>query len=297
MKILVVGSLGQLGTDLMPALSKEGFSSTGVDMEELDVTERDKVMDLVARVRPGLIINCAAYTLVDQAERDLDRADKVNSEGPRNLAEAAKKAHAHLVHISTDFVFDGKRPTPYKEDDPTNPLNVYGRTKLGGEHEVSATLVEHVIVRTSWLYGTSGHNFVKTILRYASEREFLRVVYDQTGTPTWTADLSGALVRMAKVLRDEGRLDYGVYHYSNEGVASWYDFAVAVVDEARQAGMELRCRRIEPILTSDFPTPAKRPAYSVLDKQKIKRAFGLSIPHWRASLREMLKSYYGGHHA
>lgn len=296
MKIIVTGSDGQLASDLIPALQVARFTTVGVDIEDLDITDRDKVFDFVKEAKPALIINCAAYTLVDKAEIEKDKAFKVNSEGAINLALAAKRAGAPLIHVSTDFVFDGEKNIPYTEKDPVNPLSTYGSSKLKGEAGVRDALIEHMIVRTSWLYGTSGHNFVKTILRYASEREFLRVVYDQTGGPTWTEDLSHALVRIVKAYNEDGRLDYGVYHYSNEGVASWYDFAVAVIELAVEAGINIRCKRIEPILTTEYPTPAKRPPYSVLDKRKIKATFGIAVPHWRASLKEMIKNYYGGIH-
>ncbi len=291
MKILLTGANGQLASDLSPRLAKEGFSVRGLDSKSLDITDKAKVLEEVNRTKPDIIINCGAYTQVDLAEEEREKAFKVNKDGPANLAEAAGDVAAALVHISTDFVFDGLRSTPYGETEKTNPLGVYGQSKLEGEGEVARRLKEHIIVRASWVYGVygkGGHNFVKTILKYAAERDFLNVVYDQVGTPTWTADLADALVKIVNSL-EEGRTDYGIYHYSNEGVASWYDFADSILEEARLSGASFRCAAIKPILTSEYPTLARRPAYSVLDKSKIKNTFAITIPHWRASLRNMLK--------
>lgn len=293
MKILVTGAAGQLGADLVPALKTAGHEVLGLNSSELDITGAYAVEEAVGKHRPAVIVNCGAYTKVDLAEKEKERAYAVNRDGAGNLAGAAKKNGAALIHISTDFVFDGKTPAPYREDSPANPLSVYGDSKLKGEAEIAKRLEEHFIIRTSWLYGAGGANFVKTILRLAAERETLRVIYDQTGTPTWTVDLAGAVVKVIE-RAGNGAKAYGVYHYSDEGVASWYDFAVAVVEEAAGLGAELKCGKIEPILTPEYPTPAKRPAYSVLDKKKIRTTFDLSIPHWRVSLKRMLKELYGG---
>lgn len=292
MKVLVTGSAGQLAGDLIPALERGGHSVTGFASGALDITDADKVGFEAARLRPGCIINTAAYTKVDLAEKERERAFAVNRDGARNLARAAASTGAPLIHISTDFVFDGSKGTPYDEEDPTGPLGVYGASKLAGEEEILKVLPEHYIIRTSWLYGARGNNFVKTILRLAAERDAIRVVYDQAGTPTWTGDLAASVVTVIDAI-EAGTLDYGIYNYSNEGVASWYDFAEAVVEESRRLGATLKCRAIEPILTAEYPTPAKRPAYSVLDKQKIKRTFGVRIPHWRASLIKMLEEADG----
>ncbi len=296
MKILLTGSGGQLGSDLKPMLEAAGHDVAAPRSRELDIIDREKAFGAVSRLRPDIIISCAAYTKVDLAEKERAEAEALNRTGPANLARAAAEAGAKLIHISTDFVFDGRKPLPYTEADATNPLGVYGETKLEGEEEIRRSMEGHMIVRTSWLYGAKGQNFVKTIIRLAGEREFVRVVYDQAGTPTWAADLAGALVDMARSI-EQGGAQWGLYHYSNEGVASWYDFAVAVVEEAVAAGFSLKCKRVEPILTAEYPTPARRPAYSVLDKAKIKKTFNLKIPHWRVSLRRMIKELYGGGHA
>lgn len=296
MKAIVTGARGQLGSDLCPLLSGAGFEVAAFSSADLDITDQAALEAAIEKERPGVIVNCAAYTKVDLAEKERDRAFAVNSEGALNLARAAKRAGAAVVHISTDFVFSGEKSSPYVEDDPTGPLGVYGESKLSGEAALAANLGEHVIIRTSWLYGASGANFVKTVLRLASEREHLRIVYDQAGTPTWTRDLADAVTAACRAIAS-GEAPWGTYHYSNEGVASWYDLAVEAVSGAAALGVELRCKTIEPIRTSEYPTPARRPAYSVLDKAKIKRAFGIRIPHWRGSLMEMLKRLERGSHA
>ncbi len=291
MKVIVTGAGGQLGTDLVPMLEGSGFDGLYVDVDSLDITDEGAVTEIVDRTRPQVIINCAAYTDVDRAESEPQRAFEVNSKGPANLAEAASRYGALLIHISTDFVFNGDSPRPYSEDDEPAPLNVYGRTKLEGEREIMGRLKDYIIIRTSWLYGIHGHNFVKTILRLASEREQLRVVSDQAGSPTWTGDLAALITKMAGSYWS-GKVPPGVYHYSNEGVASWYDFAHAIVKEAAAYHPPFGSVRVEPVKSGDFPRPARRPAYSVLDKERVKRAVGVSIPHWSSSLSMMMKRLF-----
>ncbi|MBW7957426.1 MAG: dTDP-4-dehydrorhamnose reductase [Deltaproteobacteria bacterium] len=288
MKALLTGAKGQLGSDLGPLLRNAGFETAAFGSSELDIADATAVFNAVRKERPGLIINAAAYTKVDLAEKERERAFAVNSDGPANLGRAALEAGIPLIHVSTDFVFDGSRAVPYREDDATNPQSVYGESKLAGEAALAALLDKRVVIRTSWVYGVTGHNFVKTILRLASERDSLRVVYDQVGSPTWSADLASAIVEVAKSI-SAGKSPWGTYHYSNEGVASWFDFAVAICEEAKALGTGLKCSAIEPILTAEYPVPARRPAFSVLDKARIKGAFGLRIPYWRDSLRSMLK--------
>ena len=287
MKILVTGARGQLGSDITPKLTEAGHYVHACSSTDLNITDDTAVRRVVSDIRPDIIINAAAYTQVDIAEREPDKAYSVNKDGALNLAVAARDFSAVLIHISTDFVFDGTSATPYKEDDATNPLGIYGASKLAGEAKIRRVLEAHIILRTSWLYGLNGNNFVKTILKYASERELMRVVYDQIGSPTWSADLACAIVEIIRSI-EGGTRPYGTYHYSNEGVASWYDFAYFIIEGARKRGMALKIGSLQPILTREYPTPAKRPAYSVMDKGLIKNTFGLTIPHWSASLDSML---------
>jgi dTDP-4-dehydrorhamnose reductase len=280
MKILVTGAYGQLGNELRTLSEKD---PTGqflfTDLDTLDITDEKQIIYFLNRYNPGFVINCAAYTAVDQAETDEHNARLLNALAPGYLAKAAKNAGAGFLHISTDYVFDGQSFMPYKETNPVSPVSVYGRTKQEGEERCLTEYPGAVILRTSWLYSPFGNNFVKTMLRLGKEREELNVVFDQVGTPTYAADLARAILVIAGIF-EKRREEYlpGIYHYSNEGVASWFDFAKAVFEMAR-----ISCR-IVPVLSDQFPTPARRPHYSILDKTKIKTAFNLSIPYWRESL-------------
>ena len=272
-KILITGCNGQLGTEL-GALLPDAIKT---DYDVLDITNADAVKRFVDKNKIETIVNCAAYTAVDKAEDDFDMARKINVDGPHNLALSGAK----IVHISTDYVFDGTGHTPYKPDDVTNPVSVYGKTKRAGEIEVSyETEQPHVVIRTAWLYSPYGNNFVKTMLRLGSEKTDINVVNDQIGTPTYAADLAKAIVKILPQLNAENS---GVYHFTDEGVCSWYDFATEIMNMAG-----LKCN-VHPIPTSAYPTRATRPAYSVLDKSKIKDVFGVEIPHWRKSLQDCLQ--------
>ena len=293
MKVLVIGTDGQLAKDLIPLLSSAGlevvsFNSTSA----LDITDREAVLKIIREHSPEVIINCAAYTDVDRAEEESELACKVNAEGAANLADAAVDCKALLVHISTDVVFDGLKSTPYTELDATAPLSVYAKSKLKGEDEILKRKCDSLIIRISWLYSVNGNNFVDTILRLAKEREVLRVVDDQIGSPTWTVDLAGVLINILN-FKKAGNIKTGIYNYCNSGEISWYDFAVAIVEEARNLNVELKCKRVEPISTSEYPAAAKRPPYSVLSTEKIERDFDIKVSPWRASLTKMLNELYG----
>lgn len=281
MRILVTGGRGQLGKELKRILVNEALFS-GLNGDDgiipLDITNKESVEHIVKYYKITHIVNCAAYTQVDKAEAEKEKAYLVNHFAVKTLAEISEKYHIRLIHISTDFVFDGNKNTPYLEEDEPNPLSVYGDSKLAGERALMSKLSNFVIIRTSWLYSKYGNNFVKTILKYSKERGYLRVVYDQVGTPTYAKDLAEIIVKIVPM--DEIK---GVYHYSNEGVSSWYDFAKGVVEFG-----SIKCR-IEPILSIDYPTPARRPNYSVLSKTKIKRELGIEIPYWRDSLEKCIK--------
>ena len=282
MNILVTGANGQLGREMqrLGAVSPNNYLFT--DVAELDITDPEAVRRCVTGNRIEAIVNCAAYTNVERAEEDEATADRLNRAAVGNLARAAAEADALLVHVSTDYVFDGCASLPYTEEDPTAPRSAYGRTKLAGEEAVRASGCRHLILRTAWLYSEYGNNFLKTMLRLTAERETLNVVFDQVGTPTYAGDLALAIFSILEGGLDRGH--EGTYHFSDEGVCSWYDFAVEI---ARAAGHN-RCR-ISPCRTADYPTKAVRPAFSVLDKGKLKRTFGIEIPHWRESMFYCLK--------
>lgn len=287
MNILVTGANGQLGRELqrLGAISPENYLFT--DVAELDITDAEAVRQAAEQFRPEVIVNCAAYTDVERAEEEEAAADLLNHRAVRNLAEAAALENATLIHVSTDYVFDGAAHTPYTEEAPTAPLNAYGRTKLAGEKAIAAAGCKHVTLRTSWLYSAHGNNFLKTMLRLTAEREELKVVFDQIGTPTYAGDLALAIFSLIDGRLYEGR--GGTYHFSDEGVASWYDFAVEIAAAARRD----KCQII-PCRTSEYPTRARRPAYSVLDKSLFRKTFGIEIPHWRESMLYALQRVHGG---
>lgn len=277
LKILVTGANGQLGSEMRRLSSVSPNSYLFTDVAELDITDGAAVDALVGRERPDVVVNCAAYTNVERAEEEPEAADRLNRLAAGNLARAAQRCDATLFHVSTDYVFDGHTHLPYTEEAATAPLSVYGRTKLAGEEAVAASGCKALIFRTAWLYSEFGNNFLKTMLRLTAEREHLSVVFDQVGTPTYAGDLAMTLFSIIEGEYYAG--NEGLYHFSNEGVCSWYDFAVEI---ARAAGHEA-CR-ILPCRTEEYPTRATRPAYSVLDKAKVRRTFGVEIPHWRESM-------------
>jgi len=282
--ILVTGSNGQLGSELKEsAKNYYGYQFIFTDIDTLDITDKDQTETFIRNADPGWIINCAAYNLVDKAEKEQDKAILINSSAVSNIAEAIRESECKLIHISSDYIFDGNSNVPYNEGSLPNPLSAYGKSKLEGE---KAALMHYgsMVIRTSWLYSSFGANFVKTILAKGKENDRLRVVFDQTGTPTYAADLASAImIIISGVIRNKLAFHAGIYHYSNEGVCSWYDLATEVVKEA-----ELDCNII-PVLSKDYQSTAKRPAYSVLDKTKIKETYNLEIPHWRTSLKRCIK--------
>lgn len=282
MKVLITGSNGQLGRALQttaPATTE----LTAVDSQRLDIVDADAVRAFVAGLAPDLIINAAAYTAVDRAEDDEARATALNATAVRHLAIAANAVGARLIHVSTDFVFDGTSSRPIPPEAVPNPRSAYGRTKLAGEIAAGSTAM---VVRTAWVYGSQGHNFVRTMLRLMAERETVSVVADQIGTPTWATSLAEALWSL------DAAGETGLHHFTDSGVASWYDFAVAIQEEAVQLGLLNRAVPIIPVATHDYPTPAIRPAYSVLDKTKTFAAIGGPAPHWRVNLRRMLEELH-----
>ena len=281
---MIAGAGGQLGRALLSCVP-EPATVVGLTHAELDISDAAAVMNLAQSQRPDLIICAAAYTAVDRAESQPDLAALINVAGPRNLALAALETGARLLHVSTDFVFDGLASTPYLPDAPTNPRNVYGKTKLAGEREARQILADRsVIVRTSWLYAADGNNFVRTMMRLMSAKGHVRVVADQVGSPTAAISLA----RVLWALADRPDLS-GVYHWADAGVASWYDFAVAIAEEAAATGLLPAQVRVDPITTEEFPTPARRPSYSVLDSHTLLDALSLTPCHWRTHLRAVIR--------
>lgn len=285
--ILVTGANGQLGQcfrQLAKVHPELDFHFTG--SSELDISNKRRVRQFFQQNKVRWCINCAAYTAVDKAQSDLAQARKINIAGVRNLAEACAPTGIPLIHFSTDYVYHTKQNTPYKESDPVSPKGVYARTKRSGERAALLANPNTMVIRTSWVYSEYGGNFVKTMLRLGRERAHLNVVYDQVGTPTYAPDLAAAVIEIIRKTDSEAVPPYllaGIWHYSNEGVTSWYDFAQAIFEIK-----DMACK-VLPIETKDYPTPAQRPHYSVMDKSKIKQAFGLEIPHWRESLLRCLE--------
>ena len=284
-KIALIGANGMLA-GMIRERAPQNCSLHLFDLPGFNMTDREQVVEVLKALSPDVIINCAAFTNVDGAETDQDLSLAVNGTAVGYLAEVARTIDATLVHISTDYVFDGQHTTPYVENDTPNPQSVYGHTKLAGEQAIiQSGLEKYFIVRTSWLYGPGGNNFVETILRLAAEREELRIVADQVGTPTYTGDLADAVFCLLEaVASPKTPAPYGIYHFANEGCCSWYEFACAIIDEGYKRTLPLKTLKIHPIATEDYPLPAKRPANSVFDKQKYRTATGADIPDWRDSL-------------
>ena len=269
---LITGSKGQLGTELSKLLPQ----AIQTDKEELDITNEVAVKDFITSHNIDTVINCAAYTAVDKAEDEIDLATKINVDGARNLAKFCNK----IIHISTDYVFDGFGYKPYTPNDSTNPLSIYGKTKLDGENEVLKYAKIPIIIRTAWLYSPYGNNFVKTIRRLGKERESINVVSDQIGTPTYAYDLAQTIIQILPQIDNNKK---GVYHFTNDGVCSWFDFARKIIELSK-----INCN-VNSIFSSEYPTKAKRPFYSVLDKTKIKHTFNIKIEHWEEGLKKCLK--------
>jgi len=288
--IWIIGNKGMLGQELSGLLTAQGIEQVGSD-REVSILDPEALSGFAHEVqrnggRISAIVNCAAYTAVDKAEDEPERARALNAVGPEHIARLAQRLGARFLHISTDYVFDGKASRPYREDDPTGPTGVYGKTKEEGEKRVIAACPKAIILRTAWLYGRHGPNFVYTMLRLMRERTDLGVVADQHGTPTWAYDLAGAI---STILRAEAP-EPAIYHFTNKGETTWYDFACEIYRQARALGLLDHDVTIRPLTTDQYPTKARRPAYSVLSKEKIKRTFGLSIPDWRDSLMKFLGS-------
>lgn len=287
MRVLITGAHGQVGYELMRC-APAGFEAVGLGSAELDIANADQVAEVVARIQPQLIINAAAYTAVDKAESDAARAFAVNRDGVANLACAAERLAIPLLHISTDYVFAGDAVEPYRESDATGPAGVYGASKLAGEQALAEHCSRHLILRTSWVFGAHGNNFVKTMLRLGRERDSLAIVADQRGGPTATCAIASVLWCLAEQCRTQGALPWGIYHYSGAPACSWHEFAEVIFQQAQEQGLLPRVPQLRAIGTADYPTPAQRPSWSVLDCSRLMAAFGIGQPDWRADLREVL---------
>jgi len=281
--ILITGANGQLGNEMrLLANEYDQFEFDFTDIAELDLCNAEAVLDYCERTKPSYIVNCAAYTAVDKAEDEIELCRNVNRDAVENLAKAASVVGAKVLHVSTDYVFDGTNTTPYLETDSVCPVSAYGKTKLEGEQVLAANCTDFVILRTAWLYSIYGNNFVKTMIRLGKERENLNVVADQVGTPTYARDLADALMDIV-LASEKGNFIPGIYHFSNEGVCSWFDFTVKIHELAG-----ITTCSVNPIETKDYPTKAARPAYSVLSKEKIKADYDIHIPTWQESLADCI---------
>ncbi len=291
MKILITGSQGQLGRELFQAGQTGGCNLLVPSHQQMDITDINAVKNFIGLHQPSLVINAAAYTQVDQAEIESSLAFAVNKTGCRNLAQICAKNEIPLFQVSTDYVFNGQKNTPYRESDLISPIGVYGRSKAAGETEIRSNLKEHIILRTSWLYGVHGQNFVKTILKLAGTKENIRVVSDQYGSPTDAGDLAKAIFAIVDKWRQQSAVAWGTYHYCGQGIVSWHEFAETIIELARRLG-EVKTNRVEPITTADYPTKARRPAFSALDCNLIKKNFGIHPKPWRESLKSTIQRLF-----
>ncbi|EOX4196239.1 dTDP-4-dehydrorhamnose reductase [Vibrio cholerae] len=289
MRILVTGSRGQVGHFLAQQLSTmKEVEFLAIDRDQLDITHPAQVDAVVNEFKPNIIINAAAHTAVDRAEQEIELSYAINRDGPHYLAQAAQKVGAAILHISTDYVFSGDKPNPYLETDPTAPQGVYGESKLAGEIAVAQACPRHIILRTAWVFGEHGNNFVKTMLRLAQTRDALGVVADQYGGPTYAGDIANALLMMAKAIVEGKSTAFGVYHFSGLPHVSWHEFACTIFDKARDQGILNKSLQVNAITTQEYPTPAKRPANSRLDTQKIHQHFGVVASDWQTALNHLI---------
>ena len=288
MRILVCGANGQVGHEVVKRAAGFGLEALGMNRTMLDISRGEEIAQAVRQLQPGLIINAAAYTHVDNAETHAEQAYAVNRDGVAYLAEAAREAGIPLLHISTDYVFSGAASAPYREADTVSPTGIYGASKQAGEEAVRSCLEQHLILRTSWVFGAHGHNFVKTMLRLARQRDALSVVNDQIGCPTYAGSIAEVLLELAARHARGEHIAWGLYHYGGQPACSWYDFAVEIFRQAEAGGLLSRQPQVTPISSAQYPTPARRPAWSVLDCTRFEQAFGLEAPDWRRDLAAVL---------
>jgi len=291
MKVLVTGANGQVGTELTARGRTMGLNVLAAGPAELDITDRNAVFKYIHQASPDIVINAAAYTAVDRAEEGVELAFAVNRDGPAYLGEACATVDIPLLHISTDYIFDGEKEVAYLEDDVPNPKGVYGKSKLEGERAVADKLKKHIILRVAWVFAASGNNFVRTMLRLGAERDELSVVSDQQGAPTWAGDIADALLNMTKRYNEQGEIPWGTYHYTGKQATTWHGFAQVIFDEAAALNMLDKIPTVHAITTAQYPTPAQRPKNSVLNCRKIDRAFGITQPDWQVGLVDVLNQW------
>ena len=289
MTILLTGAGGQVGREIQRQAKRAGTAMVSMPRERLDITDRDAVQRVVREIRPGIIVNAAAYTAVDKTEDEPENAFRINRDGAANLAQAATETGIPLIHLSTDYVFDGTRSRPYAETDTASPIGVYGNSKWEGEKAVRQRLAQHLIVRVSWVFGVYGHNFVKTMLRLTQDRDTLQVVADQTGGPTYAGHIADLLLHLCHKIKAPSHADWGTYHFCGSPVTSWHAFAEAIVRTGRRLGLIDHPVTVDAITTADYPTRARRPANSALDCRKLESTFGLAPQAWQTGLDDMLE--------
>ena len=288
MKILITGCNGQVGF-LLANLLRNDFELLALNHHDLDITDRECVLNKVSDFKPDIIINAAAYTAVDKAETEREKVFLVNSDGVRNLAEAAELGNSAIIHLSTDYVYEGNKSSPYIESDEVNPQSIYGKSKLAGEVQVINMCKKHIIIRTAWIFGEHGHNFVKTMLRLGRDKKLLNVVNDQYGGPTYAGDIADVIITISKKINSKDFINWGIYHFSGFPHVSWYDFADEIIQNAHSQGVLAARPDLKGISTENYPTPALRPANSKLDCNKIQHEFGIEPSNWFVALKDLQK--------
>lgn len=288
LKILVTGAQGQVGKELTHIADDKGYNVFAASRAELDITQEIKVTDYINQLQPDIVINAAAYTAVDKAENEQDLAFAINRNGAKNLALACKKQNIPLLHISTDYVFDGSKSEAYNENDSVSPLGIYGESKWQGEEVIRHNLQNYIILRVAWVFGAQGSNFVKTMLRLGKERDELNVVADQYGGPSPAKNIASTLIVLAEQYQQNNSLTWGTYHYCGSPKTSWYDFAKEIFEQGFETGLLNKQVKVKPITTAEYPTVAKRPANSMLDCSKLKSTFGIEMPEWKNALKQVL---------
>ena len=288
MKVLITGAQGQVGKELSLLAKEKGFEVIAAGRAELDITQAQSVESYINEMQPDIVINAAAHTAVDKAEDEQDLAFAINRDGAKNIALTCCKKSIPLLHISTDYVFDGTKYEPYNENDTVSPLGVYGTSKWQGEEAIRQDLSEHIILRVAWVFGAQGNNFVKTMLRLGKDRDELNVVADQFGSPSPAKNIAQTLISLAEKYQQNKTLAWGTYHYCGKEKTTWYDFATEIFDQAFELGLLSKRIKVNPITTAEYPTPAKRPSNSMLDCSKLETAFGIEMPEWKEALQKVL---------